>query len=609
MRVALITISCLSLLLTTVALGEPALASAAESIQYASHQFPTPLDNYHDEGFGLIATLANRVKSDPFNLVATLIFFCAIIHTFLTSKFLAIAHRNEEKHRKKIAQGLAFRNTIDIKAGFYHFMGEVEAVFGIWAIVLGASICVFYDWHTLVGYITYHVDFTEAMFVVSIMTLASTRPILKLSERFMKLIADLFGGSLAAWWFTILTLGPVLSSVITEPAAMTISALLLVNKLYVLEPSTKFKYATIGLLFVNVSIGGTLTNFAAPPVLMVAGPWEWGTVYMLANFGWKAVAAIMLSTATYFMLFRDELANLQEKYAQKSLKEFIQTTYLGHRKMDAEIDQVLDSLDREAFLDTVKIQLEKKYDEIKNSHMKILKEQYAAELQEKGIELSVAREAYLQRFEEIKLLRMREKFPALLPEERRPEPRDPLWDTRDDPVPFWVTLVHVVFMVWVIINAHHAPFVIAGLLFFLGFAHISANYQNTIDLKSPLMVGFFLSGLVIHGGLQSWWIAPVLGNLSEIPLLLAATGLTAFNDNAAITYLSTLVPGFTEELKYFVLAGAVSGGGLTVIANAPNPAGQSLLKRYFSHGVSPVGLLKAALFPTLVVMTFFLVFN
>jgi hypothetical protein len=253
--------------------------------------------------------------------------------------------------------------------------------------------------------------------------------------------------------------------------------------------------------------------------------------------------------------------------------------------------------------------LEKKYDEIKDSHIKILKEQYAAELKEKGIEISVAREAYLQRFEEIKLLRMREKFPALLPEDERPESRDPLWDTRDDPVPFSVTLVHVVFMVWVIINAHHAPFVVAGLLFFLGFAHISATYQNTIDLKSPLMVGFFLSGLVIHGGLQSWWIAPVLGNLSEIPLLLAATGLTAFNDNAAITYLSTLVPGFTEELKYFVLAGAVSGGGLTVIANAPNPAGQSLLKGYFSNGVSPVGLLKAALFPTLVVLTFFLVFS
>ena len=277
--------------------------------------------------------------------------------------------------------------------------------------------------------------------------------------------------------------------------------------------------------------------------------------------------------------------------------------------MDAEINQVVDSLDGATFLSAMKNKLEERYDAIKDSHRKILRERYAAELHKKGIEVSVVVEAYEQRFEELKLLRMREKFPGLLTEDQRPEFRDPLWNTRDDPVPFWVTLIHIVFMVWIIINAHHAPFVIAGLLFFLGFAHISATYQNTIDLRSPLMVGFFLSGLVIHGGVQAWWIAPVLGNLSEIPLLLAATGLTAFNDNAAITYLSTLVPGFTDELKYSVLAGAVSGGGLTVIANAPNPAGQSLLKSYFSNGVSPVGLLKAALFPTLVVLVFFLIFS
>ena len=59
----------------------------------------------------------------------------------------------------------------------------------------------------------------------------------------------------------------------------------------------------------------------------------------------------------------------------------------------------------------------------------------------------------------------------------------------------------------------------------------------------------------------------------------------------AITYLSTLVPGFTDSLKYAVVAGAVTGGGLTVIANAPNPAGQALLKDYFSNGISPILLL------------------
>ena len=609
MRVTPIVICCFFSLFIPSLLVGPVFASTAELAHYDAPQFPPPLENYHDNEMGLAATLVNRVKNNPFNLLATLIFFSAIGHSFLTSKFLVIAHQREAKHRIKIDQGLAFRNTIDTKAGLYHFLGEVEAVFGIWAIVLGVTICVFYDWHTLVGYITHNVNFTEAMFVVSIMTLASTRPILKLAEKFMKRIADLLGGSLAAWWFTILTLGPVLSSLITEPAAMTISALLLANKLYELEPSTRFKYATIGLLFVNISAGGTLTNFAAPPVLMVAGPWEWSTGYMLTHFGWKALAAIVLSTGTYFLIFRGELAHLQEKYTLKNLKDVIQNTYLGHRKMDAEINQVVDSLDGATFLSAMKNKLEERYDAIKDSHRKILRERYAAELHKKGIEVSVVVEAYEQRFEELKLLRMREKFPGLLTEDQRPEFRDPLWNTRDDPVPFWVTLIHIVFMVWIIINAHHAPFVIAGLLFFLGFAQISATYQNTIDLRSPLMVGFFLSGLVIHGGVQAWWIAPVLGNLSEIPLLLAATGLTAFNDNAAITYLSTLVPGFTDELKYSVLAGAVSGGGLTVIANAPNPAGQSLLKSYFSNGVSPVGLLKAALFPTLVVLVFFLIFS
>jgi Na+/H+ antiporter NhaD/arsenite permease-like protein len=91
--------------------------------------------------------------------------------------------------------------------------------------------------------------------------------------------------------------------------------------------------------------------------------------------------------------------------------------------------------------------------------------------------------------------------------------------------------------------------------------------------------------------------------------MLGATILTAFNDNAAITFLSTLVPGFTDSLKYAVVAGAVAGGGLTVIANAPNPAGQSILKKYFENGVSPAGLLKAAIVPTAIVWLVFLVFS
>jgi hypothetical protein len=441
------------------------------------------------------------------------------------------------------------------------------------------------------------------------MTLASTRPILKLAEKFMSLIANLLGGTLTVWWFTILILGPTIGSLITEPAAMTISALLLANKFFSLEPSNKFKYATIGLLFVNISVGGTLTHFAAPPVLMVAGPWGWGTVHMLSHFGWKAIIAMIISTGIYFLLFRNELANLQEKYAQENLKDEIQKTYLAHQSLDAEIDQVISNLDRNAFLHSLISQLEEKSEEIKVLLREKLREQYKEEFERKGIAVSTAEEAFEQRFEEMKLLRLRENFPGLLPEQQKPEFSDPLWDSRDDPVPIWITLVHIGLMFWTILNAHHAPLAIGGLLFFLGFAQISSPYQNRIDLKSPLLVGFFLGGLVIHGGLQAWWIAPVLGNLKEIPLMLTATGLTAFNDNAAITYLSTLVPGLTAELKYAIVAGALAGGGLTVIANAPNPAGQSLLKKYFENGVAPAGLLKAALLPTVVVVLVFLLFR
>ena len=164
-------------------------------------------------------------------------------------------------------------------------------------------------------------------------------------------------------------------------------------------------------------------------------------------------------------------------------------------------------------------------------------------------------------------------------------------------------------MVWTIVNAHHPELFIAGMLFFLGFAEVTKPFQNRIDLKPALMVGFFLGGLVIHGGLQGWWIAPILGSLAKLPLMLIATILTAFNDNAAITFLSTLVPNFTDGLKYAVVAGAVAGGGLTIIANAPNPAGVSILKKYFNNEVSPGGILAGALVPTAIVWLIFMVFR
>ena len=126
-------------------------------------------------------------------------------------------------------------------------------------------------------------------------------------------------------------------------------------------------------------------------------------------------------------------------------------------------------------------------------------------------------------------------------------------------------------------------------------------------LRSPLLVGFFLGSLVIHGGFQTWWIGPVLGGLTKWPLLLGSIFLTAFNDNAAITYLASLVPGFSPSLQYAVVSGAVIGGGLTVIANAPNPAGQSILSPAFGKdGIAPGGLLLGALTPTIIMIGAFM---
>jgi hypothetical protein len=572
--------------------------------------FPPSLDSYDDADVdSILAILKNRVRQVPFNLIATLIFLCAIIHTFLTSKFLAIGHKWEHDHEEKRKQGLVDRHSVHHGAELFHFLGEVEAVFGIWAVALAGSIFFFYDWQTLVNYISHRVNFTEPLFVVVIMTLAATRPILKLSETIMWKIANLLGGSLTAWWFTILTLGPLLGSLITEPAAMTISALLLAHKLYDLEPSNKFKYATIGLLFVNISVGGTMSHFAAPPVLMVAGPWDWGMAHMIVNFGWKALVGILISNGIYFLLFRKELSQLQEEFALRSLKDHIQQKYLRQRVLEAEFDKIATVVHDEMkitdifdqaignLVENTKRRLEDRLDDL-----------HLEDIMREGIDPALAKEAFDQKFEEIRLLRMRQALPALLPEDQRAEFRDPQWDERDDPVPAWITVIHVLFMGWTIFNAHHPELFIPGLLFFLGFAQVTSPFQNRINLKPALLVGFFLGGLVIHGGVQGWWIAPVLGNLPEVPLMVVSTVLTAFNDNAAITYLSTLVPGFTDGLKYAVVAGAVAGGGLTVIANAPNPAGQAILKKYFENGVSPIGILGGALLPTVVVWLCYLIF-
>lgn len=474
--------------------------------------FPLPLEKYQDgTEKDLWAKLVGRVKKNPINLAATIIFVLAILHTFVAGSFAAWAHRLDEEHAARskgkhvdLEEPDAYGHTHGHHgtpfSRLLHFLGEVECIFGLWVIPLMAVIAIFQTFQRgimggfedAIDYVAYR-TYTEPMFVVIIMAIAASKPIIILAEQILSQVAKLGSSTPAAWWLSILTFGPLLGSFITEPAAMTISAVLLAKQLYRLKPSAMFSYASMGLLFVNVSVGGVLTNFAAPPVLMVATKWKLGMSDMLLNYGWRAVLGIVIANGLYFLIFRSELKRLHGVANAE-------TTHEKHHKA----------------------------------------------------------------------------------------------------IPAWITAAHLFFMAWTVLFVHQPALFIGGFLLFIGFTKLTFEHQSGLELRSPILVGFFLAGLVIHGGLQSWWIEPVLLSLGDLQLMIGATILTSFNDNAAITYLASLVPGFSASAKYAVLAGAVTGGGLTVIANAPNPAGQSILSKHFDKGVSPLGLALGALIPTII---------
>jgi predicted cation transporter len=419
-------------------------------------------------------------------LVGTILFALAVVHTFLVSKFQKIAHHYPEG---------------SMGENFFHFLGEVEAVFGIWAAIFlmfrsfTEGFAIYDDTHHVVGGALHYLEslnFTEPAFVFVVMCMAGTRPIILLAEKIILMIAKLIPlpGKMA-FYVAALIFGPILGSFITEPAAMTVTALILLDYFYSGEMSNRFKYATIGLLFVNVSIGGTLSHFAAPPVLMVASKWHWGFMHMITNFGYKSVVAIIISTIVVAFMFKKEL--------------------------------------------TGKLEVKQKHDN------------------------------YMV----------------------------PTW---------WMTLIHIIFLALCVYTAHHMVFFLGLFLFFLGFTTVTQEYQDKIKLKESLLVGFFLGGLVTLGGVQAWWLQPILSNMPDLPLFFGSTGLTAITDNAALTYLGSLVD-LTESAKYSLVAGAVAGGGLTVIANAPNPAGFGILKgRFGEDGISPLGLLMGAIGPTIIAM-------
>jgi hypothetical protein len=421
------------------------------------------------------------VSPTNLEILGTVLFGLAVLHTFSAKRFNVLAAR--------YPKGSVARNLL-------HLVGEVEVIFGIWAGVLVATMALIEGGPAAIQYLQDR-NFTEPAFVFAIMTIAATRPILHFASTLIAVAARIAPFARAvSFYFMALVLGPLLGSFITEPAAMTVTALILKHRYYDRGLSTRCMYATLGVLFVNVSIGGTLTPFAAPPVLMVASTWQWDLGHMLGSFGWKAALAVLVNALAVTLIFRRELRGLP------------------------------------------------KVDE--------------------------AGEAGAWR------------------------------------APWWLVGVHLAVLTLVVLTAHHVVVFVGVFLFFLGFVAVTEELQDPLQLREGLLVGFFLAGLVTLGGLQSWWLDPILRSLDVLPLYLGTAALTAITDNAALTYLGSQVPGLTEAAKYALVAGAVAGGGLTVIANAPNPAGYGILRPSFGTGVSPLGLLLGALGPTLVALACFL---
>ena len=275
---------------------------------------------------------------------------------------------------------------------------------------------------------------------------------------------------------------------------MTLLALVFKRRYFDQGISQKLAYATLGLLFVNVSIGGTLTHFAAPPVLMVAATWNWDSAFMFTHFGWRAAGACAVSAVLVALYFRKELSALE-----------------------------------------------------------------------------------------------------------------PVRD-KSESIPVWLTATHLAALALVVLFAHYPDLFFGVFVLFLGVVTATQRHQDALKLREGLLVGFFLAGLVTLGSLQAYWLKPLIQSLNGSALFYGATGLTALTDNAALTYLGSLVEGISDELKYALVAGAVTGGGLTVIANAPNPAGVGILqssKVFAGEGISPLWLLIGALFPTAVAIVFF----
>ncbi len=401
--------------------------------------------------------------------IALVIFVVAILHTFSVKFFKSLAQKFPRHHN------------------IFDMLGEVEIVFGFWAIVLVLIIFFLLGKTETINYLN-NQSYVEPLFVFVIMVIAASKPILDFSLTCVKKISALLPVNKSLSLFLItMSFVPLLGSFITEPAAMTLAALILRDHFYSKKISNKFKYGIIGTLFVNVSIGGAMTPFAAPPILMVAAKWNWDLNFMINTFAWRTALAVFINSIILTFLFRNELAKLGESKIR-----------------------------------TIKI-------------------------------------------------------------------------------PSFVLILHLILLLGVIFFVHDLIIFLGIFLIFLAVVNAFNQYQDKLIINQAFLVSLFLAGLVVLGGQQKWWLQTVLAKLTPDQIYYVATALTAVTDNAALTYLASLVDGLSDQFKYAIAAGAITGGGLTVIANAPNPAGYSILNKKFSGGiVSPLYLFLSALGPTIV---------
>ncbi len=353
----------------------------------------------------VIDTTMTSSPDHTIELIALALFAVALCHTFAARQFERLSRRFP-RH-----------------AGLFHLLGEVEVVFGFWSMVLVVAMALVGGGSQALAYAESR-NYEEPLFVFVVMVVAASWPVLRTVMAAVDVVGRVvpIPTPVARAWLGLAAI-PLLGSLITEPAAMTIAALMLAPSVFRADLSEPPKYFALGVLFVNVSIGGTLTAYAAPPVLMVASTWQWDTATMAALFGWKAALAVLVNATVATLVLRRHL----------------------HARADA-----------------------------------------------------------------------------------KPGPEEPA-------VPPLVVAVHFAMLAAVILLAHHPVAFLAVFLMFLGFTQAYERYQQPLIVKEALLVGFFLAGLVVLGGLQAWWLRPIVESLQPLALFFGALGLTALTDNAPST--------------------------------------------------------------------------